>query len=216
MAKVLKYALIGGAAGFGYSAVQGLRSDEPTEEIMANAAKFGGGVAAAGAVVGLFASRRARRKDRRTRAVDALKAGSIVEAARIARPAVEAALETARARASEAAEAARPRIEHAAEVARERASEAADAARPRVEKAVKQTRKQAKKAAKDARPRYEKAVKQSRRQMKKTRKQAEKTAAQARERARETGKKAAERSRELVASASESMNGREPIVVKVA
>src|SRR5688572_29565682 len=98
MAKVIKFALLGGAIGAGVAYYRSSQAPEEGQDVASEAAKSAAGFAAAGAVVGLFAARRARRKDRKARAIEALKAGSIVEAARIARPAVEHALEVARER----------------------------------------------------------------------------------------------------------------------
>ena len=188
MAKMVKFALLGGIAGVGIAVYRSSQSPtDQSEDVAADAAKTAWALAASGAVLGLLFDRRAKRKVRKASAFGALKAGSIVEAARIARPAVEHALEIARDRAKEAAETAKPHLEHAADYARDKAKDAADAARPRLE----ETRKQAKKRAKRAR--------------KEAGKRAEKAATQARKRAEQVAETAKERIEE-----------RQPILVKVA
>src|SRR2546421_5169552 len=62
MGKMLKYALLGAAAGAGYSALQAYRRDEPVDVLASQAAKVAGEAAAAGAVLGLLAGRRAKKK----------------------------------------------------------------------------------------------------------------------------------------------------------
>lgn len=156
MRKLLKGALIAGAAGAALGGVQALRKDETTEVVAQQAVKGAAEGIAFGALVGLFLDRRDKKKraKRRARFGAALTTGGLVEAARAARPALEHAIEVsrprveqaagvARDRAVHAAEAARPHVEHAAEVARDRAVHAAESARPRVEQAARVARERA-------------------------------------------------------------------------
>jgi ElaB/YqjD/DUF883 family membrane-anchored ribosome-binding protein len=199
MAKLVKFALLGGIAGVGIAVYRSSQAPtDQSDDLAGDAVKTGASLAAAGAALGFLADRRSRRKNRKTLAFEALKSGSLMEAARIARPAVEHALEIARERAKDAAKEARPHVEHAAEVARDRAKDAADAARPRIKKVSKRARKRAEKASKDARKRAEAAGKD------------------ARKRAGKAGQLAKERATEVVGQAKERIEERQPILVTVA
>ncbi len=147
MRKVVKLALVAGAAGAAAGGVQAFRQDEPSEVIAQKALKGAGEAAAVGAVIGFVLDRRARRKLAKAKARAgfgaALTTGGLVEVARAALPALEhargvvshvasQAADSARPRVEHAVEVARPKVEHAARVARDRALEAAEAARPLV------------------------------------------------------------------------------------
>ena len=144
MGKALKYAVLFGVAGAGYSAVQATRRDEDSDLVVTNAMKTGGQAALAGLAVGLVAGRRSKRKAKKQALKAAAKGGAFLEAARFARPVVETALEAmasaadaARPKLEHAADVARPKVEHAAKVAKDKAEHAADVARPKVEHAAK-------------------------------------------------------------------------------
>jgi hypothetical protein len=111
------------------------------------------GAAAAGATVGFFLDRRARRVAKRA----ALAAPAVVQYARRVAPLAERAIEGL----TTAAEHARPHVRHAAEVALKKAEEAAeaaaDAARPQLQKASKEARKRAEPLFERAEPLFEAA-----------------------------------------------------------
>jgi hypothetical protein len=194
MGKILKGVLLGGAVGAGIAAVQSLRRDDPTDQVLERAAKAGAEAAVVGGVVAFVLDRRARRK-RGPTVGEALRERNFAAAAAAAKPVVEHAIELAKERAERAADAAKPRVEHAAEVAKERATAAAEAAKPRVEHAAEvaldKARPAVERVADAARPRVEHAT----------------------EVARERAHQAADAARERLA---ESLNGDGRVIVKVA
>jgi ElaB/YqjD/DUF883 family membrane-anchored ribosome-binding protein len=183
MKKLVKVALVAGAAGATAGAVQAFRKDESTEVIARKAMTGAGEAAAVGALVGYVLDRRDKKRRAKAKARFGASIGTagLVEVARAARPAlehavealssaaesarpkVEHAYESARPRVEQAYESARPHVEHAAKAARERAIEAAEAARPRVEHAVEVARPKVEQAAKAARERATEVAEQARR-----------------------------------------------------
>ena len=143
MSKLVKYALLGGIAGGVVGAAKSFQADEQTEVIAKKAMQTAGGVAAAGAFVGLIADRRNRKKLAKKKAKfgAALTAGGIAEVAKAALPVIEHAFETAK-----------PRVEKAAEVTRDRAHDAYETAKPRVEHAARIAAERAESAYETAKP----------------------------------------------------------------
>ena len=141
MKKTLKFALLGAAVGAGYVAAKSAGSDgAPTAEGETSTATVVGGLTITGAAVGFMLDRRSRRKHRKRSAMEALKAGDLVLAAKAARPLIESAMEAARPKVEHAIDVARPKLEHAAEATRDAAASAAVKARPKVEHAFEVAR----------------------------------------------------------------------------
>src|SRR3954452_19246744 len=138
MRMLWKGALLGATAGAAVAGARAYQRDEPMDVVVQKAGKTAAGAAGAGLVLGFVLDRRSRRKLAKKRATTskALAAGTLFEAARAARPAIENALEVTPQAATPAADAARPRVEPPAEVPRNAAVKAAEAARPRIERAA--------------------------------------------------------------------------------
>jgi hypothetical protein len=133
MHKVAKGALIGGSVGAGIATAQGLKSEEPTSQLLKRAAKAAAEGALVGAAVGLALDRRARR--RLQRRVGLAAAETAIHYRRKAQPVLDSAVDRLTSAAEVVAEATRERAADVAEVARERAADvagtAADVARER-------------------------------------------------------------------------------------
>ena len=104
MRKLWKFALVGGTVGAGVTVARSMASEGESNDTAGQAVRVGGQVAAAGAVIGLMLDRRASKKARsRAGIFDAVRAGSLAEAAKAARPVIEHAVEVARPRLEKAA-----------------------------------------------------------------------------------------------------------------
>jgi hypothetical protein len=141
MGKVVKFAFLGAVAGGAIGAAQAYRRDEPVDAVGSHAGKTAAEGAAFGIVVGLGLSRRDKKRLARQRMTvsKALAGGSLLEAAKAVKPALEYAVEVARPKVEHAVEVSRPVVESAAERTREAASKAADAAKPKIERAAEVT-----------------------------------------------------------------------------
>ncbi len=158
---VWKGAVIGGTTGVVVSVVWSYRRDDTVDIAVGRAARMGGVLAGAGAVLGLAIDRRQRRRAPTPRRV----AGLTVPAAPALEQALEAlsqAAEAARPRVGQAVEVARPHVEHAVEAARPRVGQAVEVARPHVEHAVEAARPRVGQAVEVARPHVEHAVEAAR------------------------------------------------------
>jgi len=149
MRKLWKGLVLGAVVGGAVKAAQEVQGEAPIEEVGPVVAKAAGQAAVAGATVGFLLDRRDRRRMTKRQKMKA-KAGfgtmvagagaladvaipALQQAAKAAKPRIEAAAEVAKEKGVEAAKAARPHVEHAADIAKARAQTAAKAAKPRLE-----------------------------------------------------------------------------------
>lgn len=230
MGKIVKFTLLGGAFGAGYTAYKAFRRDETIDQMMNEAAKVGAEAAAAGAGVGLLLSLRGRskrkRKAARHAAMEAFRAASMTA---VTLPVKDVA-QLGRKKARKAAKAA----EKAGKRARKRATAKTHAAleipRHTLEDAKKLTRRktrQARKVAEKARKTGEKRARRAaavsqdkaRDAADVTRRKAKDAAAVARGKASDVAEGARERAARAAtahASTGNGSHGAPPIYVEVA
>jgi len=141
MGKAIKFSLLGAVIGAGAAAARAKggpsSDDKASADLPVKAAKGAGCGAIAGGLVGFGLDRRSRRKvKRRAKLASMVSAGALMEAARMAKPAIEKKSRKARKAAARAAKEAgrrgrraRRKAVHAAEATRDSASQLVDAGR---------------------------------------------------------------------------------------